>query len=129
MGFSSAEAGKFYLPVDSAKDAPNIEDQEKDQNSLLNTVKALLRLRNAEEELRAQPNLEILHTPQTDKSNGRYLVYKRGSFIIAVNPGGDAANIQFSVTGNPKLIYSIGGCGVNNGLCKMEPQSFGAWKI
>jgi maltose alpha-D-glucosyltransferase/alpha-amylase len=129
MGFSSASSGKFYLPVDSAPDAPNVEDQEKDLSSLLNTVKTLLCLRRSEEDLCAKPNLEILYPANASDSNCRFLIYRRGACIIAVNPGANTAKITLPVNGTPKNIYSIGECCIKDGQCKLEPQSFGVWKI
>jgi len=129
MGFSSASSDKFYLPVDSSPNAPNVEDQKKESASLLNTVKALLRLRHSEEDLHAKSNLEILHPTEANGSNSRYFVYRRGAFIIAVNPGANAAQIPLSVEGTPKQVYSIGECCIKDGLCKLEPQSFGVWKV
>jgi len=126
MGFSSAPPDKFYLPVDFDPFAPNVEDQKQDKASLLNTVKDLLRLRRNEKDLQAQPNLEILH-PSGTKS--RCFIYRRGAFIIAVNTCADTAQINLPVKGTPNLIYSIGECGIKDGLCKLGPQSFGVWKI
>ena len=87
LGFSSAPAEKLYLPVDSAPDAPTVEAQEKDPRSLLNTVKALLRLRRAEPDLQSKPNLEVLYAEKGKLP----FVYRRGSLVIAVNPGGKEA--------------------------------------
>jgi len=138
MGFSSADAEQLYLPVDSDPNAPNVEAQEKDPSSLLNTVKALLRLRCSEEDLGSKSNLEVLHPIGNGEwgiGNGergledRAFIYRRGAFIIAVNPGADAAEVSISANTNPELVYSIGGCNFENGIVKLEPQSFGVWKI
>ena len=60
MGFSSAPADKLYLPVDPAENAANVEASEADQNSLLNTVKALTSLRRSQADLLDKSNLEII---------------------------------------------------------------------
>jgi maltose alpha-D-glucosyltransferase/alpha-amylase len=123
MGFSTADADKLYLPVDDRPGAPHVEAQEKDQGSLLNTVKALLRLRGAEPDLQAKPNLEILYAEK-----GRLpFVYRRGAFVLAVNPGEKpaAAPVPVKAAGP---VYSIGRCVLENGQCRMEGQSFGIWK-
>jgi maltose alpha-D-glucosyltransferase/alpha-amylase len=128
MGFSQADAGSFYLPVDDAADAPNVEAQERDAGSLLNTVKALLRLRHNEEDLKAKPNLEILFLAKKEQG-GLILTYKRGSCVMAVNPSADLVQVPLSIKSPLRLLYSIGGCAFENGAFKLEPQSFGVWKV
>jgi glycosidase len=53
LGFSTAPPEKLYLPVDSATDAPNVGQQENDQESLLNSVRRLILLKKAEPSLAA----------------------------------------------------------------------------
>jgi maltose alpha-D-glucosyltransferase/alpha-amylase len=122
-GFSEAPADRLYLPVDPAPDAPTVEGQEKEAGSLLNRVKDLLRLRRGEPELQAGPNLEILHAQKGELP----FIYRRGSFILALNPGGRAVRIPFKLTG--RRVYAIGNCGLEQGECRMEGQSFGIWRI
>ena len=124
-GFSSAPQELLYLPVDSSHDAPNVENQEREPSSLLNMVKSLLHLRHSEEDLWSKPNLEIFHAPRgnaLDRSFG----YRRGSCLIAVNPGTNVVKIP--VEGAGRLLYSIGNCSYEDGCIKLEPQSFGVWK-
>ena len=125
LGFSTAPADKLYLPVDSAADAPNVEAQEKDESSLLNTVKALLRLRHAEPDLQSKANLEIIYA----EKDALPFIYKRGSLVLAVNPGGSAASAPAPSVNEAKNIYAIGGCSLEGGLCRMQAQSFGIWRI
>lgn len=53
LGFSTAESDRLYLPVDSALDAPTVEAQQNDPNSLLNRVRRLIQLRKTEPALAA----------------------------------------------------------------------------
>jgi maltose alpha-D-glucosyltransferase/alpha-amylase len=124
-GFSSCETP--YLPVDQEPDAPNVEAQEKDPASLLNTVKALILLRRSEKDLGSKPNLEILHTGRAD-SGDRSFVYRRGAFIIGINPGANTAKVTLDSHGTPAPVYQIGDCAFKNGRCELEAQSFGVWK-
>ena len=86
-GFSDAPPGDFYLPVDQEPNAPNVEDQQGDPLSLLNTVKTLLCLRRNEKDLGSKANLEIVHAPSGGYGD-RSFVYRRGSCIAGINPGG-----------------------------------------
>jgi maltose alpha-D-glucosyltransferase/alpha-amylase len=126
LGFSKAEAEKLYLPVDSSADAPTVEDQEKDSASLLNTVKTLLNLRHRELDLQSKSNLEIIYA---EKEKFPF-IYRRGSFVIAVNSSEKKVTVELPLIKEPgKEIYTLGSCGINNGLCVMDSQSFGVWKI
>jgi len=131
MGFSSAQEEMIYLPVDSDPNAPSVEDQENDPSSLLNTVKNLLRLRSSEEDLQSKANFEIINAPNAS-SGIRSFVYRRGSCVIAVNPGADEAQIyneHLEINKEAKLLYSIGNCGFENKCIKLGAQSFAVWKI
>ena len=81
------------LPVNENK-TQSVEWQEKDENSLLNTVKKLIKLRNENAALNADAALKVLRC-----DNGGYpLVYERTdgktSFVIAINPSERAAEIE-----------------------------------
>jgi maltose alpha-D-glucosyltransferase/alpha-amylase len=121
LGFSSADASKLYLPVDNAPDAPVVESEARDSESLLNTVKNIIRLRRDNPELNAQSNLEILFA---EKERLPFM-YKRGHFIMAVNPSAAEACIPLKAAGAP--VFSIGAGTLANGECVMAPQSFCVW--
>jgi maltose alpha-D-glucosyltransferase/alpha-amylase len=121
-GFSQAPAEKLYLPTDPRPDAPNVEAQKGDPGSLLNTLKAILALRRDEPDLQAKPNLEILYA----KKNTLPFIYRRGAFVLAVNPGGNPVTAAVQAAGTP--VYAIGRCGLENGICTMDGQSFGVWR-
>ena len=136
MGFSAAPMDRLYLPLDTDPSAPNVEVQEKDSSSLLSTVKALLKLRNSEQDLGSKPNLEILHAPKPDSFTekpgqvlDRSFIYKRGSCIIAINPSADAAKVSIALNDEPELLYSMGNCAYEDGFFKLDSQSFGVWKF
>ena len=128
LGFSQADPGSLYLPVDSAPDAPTVEDEERDPSSLLNTLKAILRLRHEEKDLQAQPNLEILYA---EKSKLPF-VYRRASLLLAVNPGIESVGAEIGggidAAGLTPL-YALGNCTFERNYVKMEGRSFGIWRI
>jgi len=126
-GFSDAHPEDFYLPVDSDPGAPDVEEQEGDPLSLLNTVRSLIRLRQSEKDLGAKANLEVVHAPAPGCGD-RSFVYRRCSCIVAVNPGGEGVSVTVPAPGKPEALYSIGDCGFENGECRLGPQSFGVWK-
>ncbi|MCL2205251.1 MAG: hypothetical protein FWB82_01855, partial [Treponema sp.] len=85
------------------------------------------RLRRAENELGSIPNFEIIFAEKAQLP----FVYKRGSFILAVNPG--AAAVSLPLDKIPKAhtakVYAIGDCTIENGNLHMKDQSFGIWRI
>ncbi|MDR0377793.1 MAG: hypothetical protein LBH70_08375 [Spirochaetaceae bacterium] len=126
LGFSRAPADTLYLPVDPSPDAPTVAAQEKDPGSLLNTVKALVKLRRAEGDLRAKPNLEVLYA----QKGSRPVVYRRGSCIIGLNPSSEEVRIEGLGAAKPGTgLFFIGSGGFDSGTCVLGPQSLVVWRV
>ena len=118
LGFSDAEADKLYLPVDPAEDAPTVQAQESDPDSLLNTVRALLALRHREEDLQADAEFEPLCTEP-----GAPFVYRRGNLILAVNPSGEKRFAEVPNAGR-EAVFTLGMADADGKRIVMGPQSF-----
>jgi alpha-glucosidase len=88
FGFSQAEKENLYIRQDASPKAPDVKSQEEDPDSLLNTVKKLIALRHAYEDLQADGSF----TPMNP--NGHVFVYQRGEIMIAINPS--LTNVQFA---------------------------------
>ena len=119
LGFSTADAEKLYLPVDSAEDAPTVEMQENDKDSLLNTVRSILELRHNEEDLKADALLVPVCT-EPDKP----FVYKRGELLCAVNPAGESTEVDLGCAISGEVIFKIGDASFADGKLCMAAQSF-----
>ena len=119
LGFSTADAEKLYLPVDSAEDAPTVEMQENDKDSLLNTVRSILELRHNEEDLKADALLVPVCT-EPDKP----FVYKRGELLCAVNPAGESTEVDLGCAVSGEVIFKIGDASFADGKLCMAAQSF-----
>ena len=123
LGFSEGKASDLYLPVDSSADAPTVEAQENDPDSLLNTVRAILALRHREEDLQADADFQVVCSEA-----GKPMVYRRGSLLCAVNPGGSEmevilpAGIAGQLQG--EVLFEIGNVFVENGKVRAGAQSF-----
>ncbi len=100
LGFSDGEAASLYLPVDPAKDAPTVSGQQKDPDSLLNTLKALLRLRHGTPDLRSDGSFTVLYAQKDDP----LLVYRRGGLTLAANPSNKPVNTGLS----GRAVFQIG---------------------
>ena len=123
LGFSDGDPADLYLPVDPAADAPTVEGQEGDPDSMLNTVRALLKLRHDEEDLQADAPFEALCAEKGD----RPLVYRRGRLLVAVNPSGESQSVKLDAPGRA-VRFAIGSAAVTGGKLALGPQSFAVLK-
>lgn len=118
-GFSTGEPDALYLPVDPAEDAPSVEAQEADAGSLLHTVKALLALRHAEEDLQADADFAVVYA----ESGKLPFVYRRGGLLIAVNPSSETTVAPVDAA-DRREIFSIGKGEAKGGAITLGAQSF-----
>lgn len=117
LGFSAGDADSLYLPVDPAADAPTVEAQAGDPDSLLNTVRAILRLRHDNEDLQADAPFEVVCAEK-----GKPFAYRRGRLLLAVNPAGEPAAIDG--VGGRRVLFSIGEAAVDGDRLALGAQSF-----
>jgi maltose alpha-D-glucosyltransferase/alpha-amylase len=96
-GFSEADPDKLYLPVDPAPDAPNVEDEEKAPDSLLNRVRRLIQLKKKEKALKAYAEF----VPVYAKPDAYPFVYARANgdaaVLVILNPAARVAEARFSL--------------------------------
>lgn len=95
-GFSTADPGRLYLPVDPEPGRPTVAEQEGVPGSLLNRVRQLAALR------KANPTLcNGSFTPLFAEANKYPLVYSRAdsshAFVIAINPSASPAKLVFKL--------------------------------
>ncbi|WP_026662295.1 alpha-amylase family glycosyl hydrolase [Butyrivibrio proteoclasticus] len=136
-GFSEADQDKLYLPVDPSEDAPTVEDQAKDPDSLYNTVKALTALRHEYDDLKADSTFSVIYAEKEEFP----FVYRRGNLLIAINPSekrdSTALPAEAFVKTNDnsdkqcelKQIYAIGNSKVDGNTLVTDVQSFAIYKL
>lgn len=76
LGFSDTD-GELYLPVENSGTPYTVEAQEKDENSIYNTVKRLTALRNSLKCFNAKAKFKTLSTGRG--ADGNPFIYKRES--------------------------------------------------
>ncbi|OCN02901.1 glycosylase [Clostridium sp. W14A] len=121
-GFSAADPEKLYLPVDERDCAPTVEEQEKDGDSLLHTVRRVLALRHDNPDLQAAPNFEVVYA----KENEYPFVFRRGKFVIAVNPSCRETETPVAAEGKPRFL--IGSSSLKSSRLAMGKQSFAVFE-
>ena len=98
-GFSDANASKLYLPVDRSKNGPNVEQQLRQPNSLLNKVRRLIALRKKSASLCADGQFIPLYA-KSRKYPFVYLRRKREErFLIALNLSNNNVSASFETRG------------------------------
>jgi glycosidase len=97
LGFSTAASENLYLPIDTAKDAPNVDAEEKDPNSLLNLTRKLIRLKHTEPALAGYAEF----IPLFAKENTYPFIYARARdndvILVMLNPSGKEVNAEFEL--------------------------------
>ena len=110
LGFSTADT--TYLPVDSATDAPTVEAQEKDENSILHFVRKMNALRHAHSALCADGEF----TPLTENYP---LIFHRSdeneTVTVAINPSDRTYTVD---CGDPEILLSEN-ASVENGVATL----------
>ena len=109
LGFSLAGPEKLYLPVDPAPDAPTVQAEEKDKNSLLNKVRQLIQLKKTEPSLAAFAEF----VPVYAKENTYPFVFARAAgkdIILAIfNPADREVQAEFKLNISSKKFEKLAG--------------------
>jgi maltose alpha-D-glucosyltransferase/alpha-amylase len=135
LGFSSADPEKLYLAVDSESDAPNVDTQEKNPNSLLNKVKKLINIKKNEPALKAYA--EFVPVYAQEKKYPFIFARAAGEEIILAifNPAPREETAEFNLNVTAKkyeLLYgdmsTINNDG-NNYKIKINSQSYSLYKL
>lgn len=106
-GFSSAAAGKLYIPIDPDPARPIASAQINDVTSLRSEVKKLIGIRQSHKALQSLGEIEFV----SDGAAGKPLAYIRSTdaerIFVAINPTDKDCEVN---TGNEpgKVIYSFG---------------------
>jgi len=107
-GFSRASSQKLYLPIDSRKHRPTVEEQERRPSSLLNHVRRLLVLRELSPALQASGKIIPLYAKA-----GKYpFVFLRQradeKFLVAVNPSAEPTTVRVDTAVIRNTMLEIG---------------------
>ncbi len=125
LGFSTADESKLYLPVDKSENAPTVQNQQNKADSIFNVVKDIIRIRRENnDDLGADGDFEVIYAQR----NKYPFVYKRGSFIIGVNPSFERQSIDFDMN-IKEITYQIGDFKPENRKLTLSAQSFVLMKI
>ena len=120
-GFSKCDKDKLYLPIQ--EDGISVQEQLKDDSSLLNLMKKLIKLRKSSNALSNDGDIEFLNR----KYNGYPLVYKRrgtdGEYLICINPLDKKQDFSYELK-NAKIIMENNKVTVTDNKISLEPVSY-----
>ena len=122
-GFSSADADKLYLPVDTSNDAVTVEKAENDPDSILNTLRKVIAVRHANPDLQSDGDFEVIYAVKEKYP----FIFKRGQFIIAVNPTDKQQSAPFAF--DCDSVFEIGSHEQKDNYLVMQPQTISLMKI
>jgi maltose alpha-D-glucosyltransferase/alpha-amylase len=125
FGFSGAPSDRLYLPQDGAEDAPSVEDQLDDPNSLLSEVRRLVALRHAYEDLQADASFAAVNSDE----NTAPFVYARGELLLAINPSSQVKRLENDLLVGREIVHSICGPTVEDDCLTMPGQSFAVLRV
>ena len=124
-GFSYARPEDFYIPADPSADAPNVKDQESDQESLLNYVRTLLKLRDSSKALGNTGDWQQI----SDSDQPYPLIYMRSNedekYLVAINPSSFKVKTCIEGISIKEIVLSTGKKEVSfkKGTFEMPPVS------
>ena len=97
---ADGDASQLYLPVDPAPDAPNVEIQEKDPNSLLNKTRQLIALHHSEPALANYAEFVPVY-PLSEGQDPYPFVYARAAgndvVLVMLNPRAKESDATFNI--------------------------------
>lgn len=107
-GFSIAAKEKLYIPLDPDPNRPTVANQDKDPNSQLNYVRALLKLRSSSEALGNDGEWKLI----SDVNKPYPMVYMRLSgnekYVIAFNPSDKKVETELPTLNSSRVVYTFG---------------------
>ena len=104
--------------MDTDPNAPTVEAQENDPASMLNFVRGLIALRQANEDLGNYSPFEVYSAEE----GSRVFAYKRGELLVAMNPGVDTEELMLD--GQYESIYALGVSVIREDKLTLGSQSF-----
>ena len=122
LGFSTAD--ECYLPVDKNADAPTVENQKNDPDSIYKVVTDVIALRHNNKDLGNDGDFEVVYAEKEKYP----FIYKRGKFVVVVNPSSNDETVPFDFD-VASTLYQIGKTEVKNNKVTAYGSSFAIFEV
>ena len=108
-GFSTAKPEKLYFPIDNSENAPNVSDQESDDNSLLNFTRKLVKLHKTEAALANYASFIPVYSIENQYPFVYLRVLGNEKLLIILNPSNEqkTAEIQGILNDKRSLLFGM----------------------
>lgn len=128
-GFSLAPKDKLYIRQDDDIDRPTVENQMKDENSLLNEVKKLIRIRQSKKALQSSGKIEFVYAEKNTYPLAYVRTDGKSKILVIINPS--EQETQFSCEYEiGEVVYNFGEkAQSSDGKITVYGQSAGFYKI
>jgi maltose alpha-D-glucosyltransferase/alpha-amylase len=133
-GFSTAAAGKLYLPIDPQARRPTVKAQERQPRSLLSHVRRLIALRKSSPALGAKGKMTPVFA-EPGEYPFIYLRQWRGErFLVALNPPRQPVTVTVDAAGLGEMRREFGRgvtISTRGGRCRisMAGTSYGIFRL
>ena len=122
LGFSTAD--ECYLPVDKNTDAPTVENQKNDPDSIYKVVTDVIALRHNNKDLGNDGDFEVVYAEKEKYP----FIYKRGKFVVVVNPSANDETVPFDFD-VASTLYQIGKTEVKDNKVTAYGSSFAIFEV
>lgn len=122
LGFSTAD--ECYLSVDKNADAPTVENQKNDPNSIYKVVTDVIALRHKNKDLGNDGDFEVVYAEKEKYP----FIYKRGKFVVVVNPSANDETVPFDFD-VASTLYQIGKTEVKDNKVTAYGSSFAIFEV
>jgi glycosidase len=133
-GFSTARPEALYRAVDPSAGAPDAESQEKDPGSLLNRVREMIRIHNAEPAFKACAEFVPVYAEKEKYPLAYVRADGKDRLLVVLNPAAREVSASFDMTyqsRRPKLICGEGQISLkkNKASIRMKPVSYAIFRV
>lgn len=103
FGFSTADEDKLYMPQDKSENAPTVQNQKDDRDSVYKVLTDVIRLRHQIPQLGNESDFQVIYAEKEKYP----FVYRRGDYAVFLNPSDKAVTISFP-QGIAEEVYLVG---------------------
>ena len=103
FGFSTADEDKLYMPQDKSENAPTVQNQKDDPDSVYKVLTDVIRLRHQLPQLGNESDFQVIYAEKEKYP----FVYRRGDYAVFLNPSDKAETISFP-QGIAEEVYLVG---------------------
>lgn len=128
-GFSSAPEEKLYIPLDPSANRPTVKAQMREETSLYQEVKRLIRIRQAHQALQSRGEIEFVYA-EKDRYPLAYIRSREEErILVVINPSGREQSFACGHSLGTEIYCLNGGAAVRDGKLTIGAGAAGMYAI